>query len=55
MNKESVIKLELTLSELWDSLDDELLEHEHNLFRDSLRLLKEFRVATSSQEFVKED
>lgn len=55
MNKESVIKLEHKLSELWNDLDEDLTELEHNLFRDSLRLLKEFRVSTSSQEFVKED
>ena len=55
MNKENVIKLELNLSELWNSIEDELTVHEHNLFRDSLRLLKEFRTQENSQEFVKED
>lgn len=55
MNKESIVKLEHKLSELWNDLDEDLTELEHNLFRASLRLLKEFRVSTSSQEFVKED
>ncbi len=55
MNKENVIKLELKLSELWNDLDEDLTELEHHLFRDSLRLLKEFRTQSNSQEFVKED
>lgn len=55
MNKESIKNLEYRLCELWNSLEYELEQKDHELFSDVIGLLKEFRVSTSSQEFVKED
>lgn len=54
MNKENVKKLEYRLSELWNSLEYELEEKDHELFSEVLCLLKEFRASKSYQEFVKE-